>query len=84
MSARSTMVLIGACALALSACHKQQPQAQRNQDISIDDGMSNDQLAANADIETLPSDESSSTPSNQLVNGTDNPDVNDLGQSNSH
>ena len=46
--------------------------------------MSNDQLRVNADIETLPSDESSSTPSNQLVNGTDNPDVNDVGQSNSH
>jgi hypothetical protein len=36
---------------------------------------------ANADIETLPPDESSTTPSNQLQNGFDNPDVNDLGNS---
>ena len=38
-------------------------------------------LAANnmagADIEALPPDESSATPSNELVNGSDNPDVND-------
>jgi ABC-type uncharacterized transport system auxiliary subunit len=84
MGARLIMVTIGACALALPACHKQQSQAQQNQDIAIDDGMSNGQLPANADIETLPPDESSTTPSNQLVNGTDNPEVNDLGQSNSH
>lgn len=34
--------------------------------------------AAAAEIETLPADESSETPSNELVNGEDNPDVNDL------
>ena len=84
MGARLTAMVIAACALALPACHKQQPQAQRNQDIAIDDGMTNDQLPANADIETLPADESSTTPSNQLANGTDNPDVNDVGQTNSH
>jgi hypothetical protein len=83
MGARLTTFVIGACALALPGCHKQQPKAQQNQDISMDDGMSNGQLPANADIETLPADESSTTPSNQLVNGTDNPDVNDVGQTNS-
>ena len=83
MGARLTTLLIGACALALPGCSKQQPQGQHNQDISIDDGMTNGQLPANADIETLPADESSTTPSNQLVNGTDNPDVNGAGQTNS-
>ena len=38
-------------------------------------------IAANADVETLPPDESSETPSNELVNGSDNPDVNDLNAS---
>ncbi len=36
-------------------------------------------MAGNADIETLPADESSTTPSNQLQNGYDNPDSNDVG-----
>ena len=39
------------------------------------------QVAGNADIETLPPDESSATPTNQLQNGFDNPDVNDVGNS---
>ena len=34
-------------------------------------------------FDTLPADESSSTPSNQLVNGEDNPDVNDVDTTNS-
>ena len=34
-----------------------------------------------ADIEALPPDESSETPSNDLVNGTDTPEVNDLNTS---
>ena len=42
-----------------------------------------DKRLANADIETLPSDESSETPSNELVNGSDNPEVGDLNASNS-
>jgi hypothetical protein len=33
----------------------------------------------NAQIETLPPDESSTTPSNQLQTGYDSPEVNDLG-----
>ena len=39
------------------------------------------EVDANAQIETLPPDESSAIPSNQLANGADNPDVNDLGGS---
>lgn len=69
-----TIVVLGAAALALVACHKQQT-ADNN--ISMDEGVPNNQVAAdNAQIETLPADESSATPSNQLQNGFDNPDVN--------
>ena len=68
--------------LALGACHKQQPNQVQN--MSIDEGVPTNQVAVdNAQIETLPADESSTTPSNQLQNGADNPDVNDLGATNS-
>jgi hypothetical protein len=50
--------------------------------MSIDGNLAEGQLPANADIETLPPDESSGTSSGELNSGEDNPDVNDL--SNSH
>ena len=75
MSNAKTIVMLGAAVLALGACHSQQ-QAQNN-DISMDDAVPENQVAAdNAQIETLPADESSATPSNQLQNGFDAPDVN--------
>lgn len=74
-----TIAGLAVAALLLGACQKQQ-QAQ-DQNIAIDEGISNNQIAGNADIETLPADESSATPSNQLQNGFDNPDVNDIGSS---
>ena len=75
-------LVIGAA--ALSGCHKQPAQNQAdNQEMSIEDnlGQSAAQPPANAQIETLPQDESSATPSNQLQSGFDKPDVNDLGNS---
>ena len=67
---------------ALAACHKQPAQNQAdNQDIAIDDNLATGAVPDNAQIETLPQDESSATPSNQLQTGYDNPDVNDLGNS---
>ena len=72
-----TIVMLGAAALALAlgACHNQQ-QAQNN-DISMDDAVPENEVPAdNTQIETLPADESSATPSNQLQNGFDAPDVN--------
>jgi hypothetical protein len=63
-------LLILACLASAAACNKQ-PQQQQNQDVAITN------VPAGADVETLPADESSGTPSNQLVNGNDNPDVND-------
>jgi len=77
------IVVFAIAALPLGACH-QQAQQDQNNTISMDAGIPDNQVAAgNADIETLPADESSTTPSNQLQNGADNPDVNSLGTSNS-
>jgi hypothetical protein len=59
--------------LTLAACGKQ--QQPQDQNIAIDEGVAANQVG-NADIETLPADESSTTPTNQLANGYDNPDVN--------
>jgi len=69
---------LAAAALSLAGCQKGQPQAQ-DQNMSLDSGVPSNEVLANADIETLPADESSATPSNQLQNGFDNPDVNDVG-----
>jgi hypothetical protein len=67
----------------LPACHKSQDQQAQDQTMAIDEGVPQNQVAGNAEIETLPPDESSATPSNQLQSGFDNPDVNDLGTTNS-
>ncbi len=76
------IVAAGIASVALGACHRQ--QQSQDQNISIDEGVPDNQVAAdNAQIETLPADESSTTPSNQLQNGFDNPDVNDVGTGNS-
>ena len=80
-NARLTVVL-GAMALATGACHKGQQAETNDQAMAIDEGMPN-QMGTNADIETLPADESSTTPSNQLQNGFDDADVNDAGPTNS-
>jgi len=50
--------------VGLSACHKQEQQADHNAPIDINTVSPND-------IETLPADESSETPSNELANGFD-------------
>jgi hypothetical protein len=63
------LVLVGALA-ALTACKE-----QSDQNIAVDN------IAANADVEALPPDESSETPSNELMNGSDNADVGDLNAS---
>lgn len=59
--------------LAVGGCSND--QQTQNQNISIDEGMPNG-VAANADLETLPADESSTTPSSELQNGYDAPDAN--------
>ncbi|HYX47538.1 MAG TPA: hypothetical protein VE820_12050 [Sphingomicrobium sp.] len=77
---RNASLILALVVAALGACHKQQQQQMNNATISMDaDVPDNQMVAGNADIETLPADESSTTPSNQLQNGFDNPDVNDVG-----
>ena len=66
---RAVIKTILLAAVALTAACQKQPQVEQN--IIIDNG-----IMANAEIEALPPDESSATPSNQLANGDDNPDVN--------
>lgn len=74
------ILAIGITAVALGACQNKQQAQTNNETISMDaDVPDNQMVAGNADIETLPADESSTTPSNQLQNGFDNPDVNDVG-----
>jgi uncharacterized protein YcfL len=73
------IIAVTTATLALAGCHKQSQQAAADQNLSMDSGVPSNEVLANADIETLPADESSATPSNQLQNGYDNPDVNDLG-----
>jgi len=68
--ANKVLLLIAVAALA--ACTK--PTADNNVAIDINN-------AAPADIEQLPPDESVDTSSNELINGTDNADVNELNAS---
>ena len=68
------LIIAAVAAAALAGCSqgKQPPEQNIVMDNEVD---------ANAQIETLPPDESSAIPSNQLANGADNPDVNDLDRS---
>ena len=58
---------------AAGGCQKN----EAGQNIAIDNS------TAPAEVEALPPDESSATPSNELENGTDNADVADLNTTNS-
>ena len=70
MNAITKLLIAGGALAALAACKEQSAQ-----NIAVDN------IAANADVETLPPDESSETSSNELINGTDNADVGDLNAS---
>jgi hypothetical protein len=65
-------------AAALAACHGQQANEAGNQDISIESNLTDGRIPANAEIETLPPDESSEATSGELNSGDDNPDVRDV------
>jgi hypothetical protein len=67
------VVLLIGVAAAMPACKKE--QTEQNVVITND-------IPPNADIETLPPDESSETPSNELANGADDADVTDLNAAN--
>ena len=66
------LILLLAAVAAIGACTK--PAADNNVAIDINN-------AAPGDIEQLPPDESVDTSSNELINGTDNADVNELNAS---
>jgi hypothetical protein len=72
MRARGLAVLLIGAALSV-ACQKN----QADQNIAITNN-----VPADADIEALPPDESSETPTNELATGTDNADVTDLNTAN--
>ncbi len=62
----------------LGACNRGQDQQNAGDNmvaINNDEGAVANSAGPPADIDTLPADESSTTPSNQLVNGEDAPDV---------
>ena len=63
MRAATKMLLVAGAALAIAGCKKEQV-AQQNE-------VAANEVSPNADIEALPADESSATPSNELVNGDD-------------
>jgi hypothetical protein len=73
---RAANRLIVMLVLAAAAACRNQPAPDQN--IAID----ND-AATPAEVETLPADESSVTPTNELVNGMIDPDVSDLNTANS-
>ena len=73
------ILILGFLAAALAACGHKQPQAVQNGDMALETNLAGGQLPPNAEIETLPPDESSGTSSGELNAGDDNPDVNDLG-----
>lgn len=76
------ILVAGLCAAALPGCGTQQVRNDdANQDMSVDTNLAAGQLPPNAEIETLPPDESSGTSSTELNAGEDNPDVNDLSDS---
>ena len=68
-------------AILLAACGKNAGQQVSNQNMAAEDNLTTG-LPANADIETLPPDESSGTSPEELNTGDDNPDVNDLNNGN--
>ena len=76
------ILILGVGLVGFGACHRQPKPQVDNQEMSIESNVAEGQIPANADIETLPPDESSGTSSRELNAGDDNPDVNDL--SNSH
>ena len=72
---------MGLTVAGVAACGNKRQPAAENQDMSIESNLAQGQLPPNAQIETLPPDESSETTSVELNAGDDNPDVNDIGNS---
>jgi hypothetical protein len=74
MRAVRLVLIAAALAASATACRKSEPPTDQNVITDINS-------AAPGDIEALPPDESSATPTNELVNGADNSEVSDLNSS---
>jgi hypothetical protein len=71
------ILIVALSAAALAACNKDQSEnSAGNQDMGIEGNLAGGQLPPDAEIETLPPDESSVTSSNELQSGADQADVN--------
>jgi hypothetical protein len=73
------ILIFGLAAAVLTACQQKEPAA--NQDMPVESNLAHGQIPPNAEIETLPPDESSAASSGELNAGDDSPDVNNLDNS---
>jgi len=71
MRQKITTFILAGCALGLAGCKDGGNADEQNIVLT-------NEIPANAEFEALPPDESSATPSNELANGEDSPDVSDL------
>jgi hypothetical protein len=82
MQNAARILTLGLSVAALAACQKAQTnEAAANSNMAVEGNLSSEEIPSNAQIETLPPDESSITSSGELNSGDDNPDVNDVGNS---
>lgn len=76
MQNAARIMIVVAGAVALVGCHKQQPNPAENDDLAIESNLPGSEVPPNAQIETLPPDESSVTSNGELESGDDHPDLN--------
>jgi hypothetical protein len=81
MQNAARILIVVAGAVALVGCHKQQPKVAENDDLAIESNLPGSELPPNAEIETLPADESSTTSNGELAAGSDQTDANAAGKS---
>jgi PBP1b-binding outer membrane lipoprotein LpoB len=80
-NAHKSLIALTIAAAVLGGC-KKDPDVDPNV-VAADNAQTDANAVADNSFDTLPADESSTTPSNQLVNGLDNPDVNETSDTNS-
>ncbi|HEY8592782.1 MAG TPA: hypothetical protein VIL42_07945 [Sphingomicrobium sp.] len=72
--------IVALAAALLTACGGGEKAATNEENIDVDEGMPTGQIPANADVEMLPADESSATPSSELQNGITAPEANEAAE----
>ena len=74
------VLILASGVAALAGCNEKQDRNEAaTHEMSLDDNLSSSGADSNAQIETLPPDESSTTPSGELNEGQDVPDANAIG-----